>query len=44
MSVTALIALAGVSRRFDRTPAIDALTVAFQAGRLNGVVGPDGAG
>ena len=44
MSVTALIALAGVSRRFDRTPAIDALTVAFQAGRLNGLVGPDGAG
>ncbi len=41
-----LIRIDGLSKRFDGQPqpAIDGLSAAFEAGRINGLVGPDGAG
>jgi ABC-2 type transport system ATP-binding protein len=39
-----LIRIDGVSKKFDGQVAIDALSVHFQAGQFNGLVGPDGAG
>jgi len=41
-----LIRIDGVSKRFDGQPipAIDGLSTCFSAGRINGLVGPDGAG
>jgi len=41
-----LIQIEGVSKCFDgqEKPAIDKLTTNFTAGRINGLVGPDGAG
>jgi len=41
-----LIQIEGVSKCFDgqEKPAIDKLTTSFTAGRINGLVGPDGAG
>ncbi|PKU23139.1 ATP-binding cassette domain-containing protein [Telmatospirillum siberiense] len=39
-----LIHIDGVSKVFGAQPAIDSLSVVFEAGRLNGLVGPDGAG
>ena len=41
-----LIRVEAVSKHFDgqAAPAIDALSIDFEAGRINGLVGPDGAG
>lgn len=39
-----LIRIDGVSKVFGDQPAIDGLSIAFAAGQLNGLVGPDGAG
>ncbi len=46
MTMDPLIRLEGVSKHFDgqERPAIGALSVALEAGRINGLVGPDGAG
>ncbi len=44
--MSALIRIEAVSKRFSGQPqpAIDGLSVEFDAGRVNGLVGPDGAG
>jgi len=42
----ALVVVEGLTKRFDdaATPALDALSVTIRAGRVTGLVGPDGAG
>ena len=43
-SPAAPVLLEGVTKQFGATPALKGLSTAIQAGRLTGLVGPDGAG
>ncbi len=44
MSVAEAIALAGVTKRYGTTTALDGLTLEVERGEMFGLIGPDGAG
>ena len=44
IAAPAIAALEGVTHRYGATTALDALTLSIPAGRMVGLIGPDGVG